>query len=150
MYCDRGLEMFQNMDKLKALKLDVGSRTGKLPNPMFDIPGDVVVECLVFCTDQEQSQITGGEFILTCGSGLGCTGAAVRRFSPLEQRLGHGCCESRADSSREGSRADLQHRIRPLAKHSVLSSDMFARMQCCGDKPAKLAFDLEVLAAALD
>ena len=69
--------MFQNMDKLKAMNLATGCKTGKLPNPMTVIPDDVVVECLVFCTDQEQTQITGGEFILTQGSGLGCTGVRL-------------------------------------------------------------------------
>ena len=137
--------MFQNMDKLKALKLDIGSRTGNLPNPMLDIPADVVVECLVFCTDQEQSQITGGEFILTCGSGLGCTGV---RLSDDYHRWNNdlGMAVAKAGLTPAEKAATLIFNI----GYGPWQKTAFFHHICAQDKPAKLAFDLEALAAALD
>ena len=42
------------------------------------VPSDLVVECLTVCTDQEQTQVTGGEFIFAPAlAGLGCTGARL-------------------------------------------------------------------------
>jgi hypothetical protein len=80
MYSDSGLEMFQNVCKLKKLNLFEGCATGKFPDVTPKIPTDLTVECFCFVSDQEQSQIAGGEFIVAAKSqgGLECTGV---RFS---------------------------------------------------------------------
>ena len=77
MYADVGLELFQNTSKLEKLNLLDGCRTGRFPDPVPALPEDLVVECFTVCTDQEQTQITGGEFIFAADSqgGFGCTGA---------------------------------------------------------------------------
>ena len=62
-YADAGLQMFQNIDKLEILDLLTGCRTGSWPAAMPEIPADLVVECLCVSTDEEQSHITGGEFL---------------------------------------------------------------------------------------
>ena len=52
--------------------------TGKFPEPMPTIPEDYIVESISVCTDQEQTQITGGEFIFKPEpEGLGCTGVRL-------------------------------------------------------------------------
>ena len=75
----RGLRLFQNVHKLTELNLKKGCETGKFPEPLPTIPPEIVVESFACASDQEQTQITGGEFIFgdkpAC---LGCTGA---RFS---------------------------------------------------------------------
>ena len=75
----RGLRLFQNVHKLTELNLKKGCETGKFPEPLPTIPPELVVESFACASDQEQTQITGGEFIFgdkpAC---LGCTGA---RFS---------------------------------------------------------------------
>lgn len=61
-----GLEQFQNRDKLTAFDLLQGALTGKFPvGDKPEIPDSLRIECFVQCTDQEQSQITGGEFMLS-------------------------------------------------------------------------------------
>ena len=78
-YADAGFQMFQNIDKLEILDLLTGCRTGRWPAAMPEIPADLVVECLCVSTDEEQSQITGGEFITANKpAGLGCTGVRFR------------------------------------------------------------------------
>ena len=78
MYADVGLELFQNVSRLKSLNLFDGCLTGNFPDPMPAVPSDLVVECLTVCTDQEQTQVTGGEFIFApAPAGLGCTGARL-------------------------------------------------------------------------
>jgi len=79
MYADVGLELFQNTSQLEKLNLLDGCRTGRFPDPVPALPDDLVVQCLTVCTDQEQTQITGGEFIFAATSqgGLGCTGARI-------------------------------------------------------------------------
>ena len=78
MYADVGLECFQNVSRLKTLNLFNGCLTGNFPDPMPAVPSDLVVECLTVCTDQEQTQVTGGEFIFApAPAGLGCTGARL-------------------------------------------------------------------------
>jgi len=78
MYADVGLELFQNASKLEKLNLLDGCRTGRFPDPMPALPADLAVECLTVCTDQEQTQVTGGEFIFAPAPvGLGCTGARI-------------------------------------------------------------------------
>ena len=73
-----GLRMFRNIDKLKDWGLHEGCLTGKFPAPMPRIPVDWVPASLSVCTDQEQTQITGGEFIFgEKPDGLGCTGARL-------------------------------------------------------------------------
>lgn len=75
----RGLRQFQNVAKLQELNLADGCKTGKFPDPMPPIPEDYIVGSVSMCSDQEQTQITGGEFILKPEpAGLGCTGV---RFS---------------------------------------------------------------------
>ena len=75
----RGLRQFQNVAKLREWNLADGCQTGKFPDPMPQIPEDFEVDSVAMATDQEQTQITGGEFILKPEpEGLGCTGA---RFS---------------------------------------------------------------------
>ena len=66
------------MGKLPGMGLSLGCQTGKFPDEFPPISQDVVSSVTV-CTDQEQSQITGGEFIFAPEpQGLGCTGC---RFS---------------------------------------------------------------------
>ena len=78
MFADVGLELFKNVHRLKEMNLFNGCLSGKFPEPMPAIPSDLVVECLTVCTDQEQTQVTGGEFIFTPEPfGLGCTGARL-------------------------------------------------------------------------
>ena len=78
MFADVGLELFQNVHRLKEMNLFNGCLSGEFPEPMPAIPSDLVVECLTVCTDQEQTQVTGGEFIFTPEPfGLGCTGARL-------------------------------------------------------------------------
>ena len=60
MFADVGLELFQNVHRLKEMNLFNGCLSGKFPEPMPAIPSDLVVECLTVCTDQEQTQVTGG------------------------------------------------------------------------------------------
>ena len=79
MYASSGLQMFQNSDKLASLNLRIGCETGKWPDPMPTIPADLVVACLCVATDEEQYQITAGEFITASKPvGLGCTGVRFR------------------------------------------------------------------------
>ena len=79
MYASSGLQMFQNSDKLASLNLRIGCETGKWPDPMPTIPADLVVACLCVATDEEQYQITAGEFITANKpGGLGCTGVRFR------------------------------------------------------------------------
>ena len=79
MYAPSGLQMFQNIDKLASLNLRTGCETGKWPDPMPTIPADLVVACLCVATDEEQYQITAGEFITASKPvGLGCTGVRFR------------------------------------------------------------------------
>ena len=60
-----------------------GCLSGKFPEPMPAIPSDLVVECPTVCTDLEQTQVTGGEFIFTPEPfGLGCTGARLHYNFP--------------------------------------------------------------------
>jgi hypothetical protein len=77
MNAGRGLRQFQNVAKLREWNLADGCQTGKFPEPMPQIPEDYVVDSVAICTDQEQTQSTGGEFILKPepDGGLGCTGA---------------------------------------------------------------------------
>ena len=76
---DSGLREFQNADKLKDWNLLDGCQTGAFPEPMPSIPAEFHVRSLSVCTDQEATQITGGECIFRPQpEGLGCTGA---RFS---------------------------------------------------------------------
>ena len=79
MYASSGLQMFQNSDKLESLNLRIGCETGRWPDPMPRIPADMVVACLCVATDEEQYQITAGEFITASKpEGLGCTGVRFR------------------------------------------------------------------------
>jgi hypothetical protein len=72
----KGLRLFQNVHKLRELNLKVGCETGTFPEPLPAIPSELVVESFTCCNDQEQLQITGGEFIFGDKPvGLGCTGA---------------------------------------------------------------------------
>ncbi len=67
---DRNIELYTDSG------LD-GCRTGIFPE-IWQLPADIVVECITFCTDQEQSQSTGGEFIRAPEpEGFGCTWGAV-------------------------------------------------------------------------
>ena len=76
MYKGHGLERYDNLATLAAISLLKGCETGKFPEPLPAIPAGVDFESFSFATDQEQSQITGGEFILTPKpQGLGLTGA---------------------------------------------------------------------------
>ena len=69
-----GLRTFQNLQKLKDLNLHDGCQTGKFPMPMPQIPSDFEVSSIAVATDQEQSEVTGGEFIFKHEPlGLGCT-----------------------------------------------------------------------------
>ena len=79
MYADIGLELFHNTSRLEKLNLLGGCSTGRFPDPIPALPDDLVVECLTVCTDQEQYQITGGDFMFAATSqgGLGCTGARI-------------------------------------------------------------------------
>ena len=78
MYADVGLDLFQNGSRLKSLNLFDGCLTGNFPDPVPAVPSDLVVECLTVCTDQEQTQVTGGELIFApAPAGLGCTGAGL-------------------------------------------------------------------------
>ena len=71
----RGLRQFQNVGKLREWNLDVGCQTGKFPEPTPQIPEDFELDSVAVCSDQEATQITGGEFILKPEPlGLGCTG----------------------------------------------------------------------------
>ena len=54
--------MFQNVGKISEIGLSLGCQTGKFLDELPPISQDVVSSMTV-CTDQEQSQITGGEFI---------------------------------------------------------------------------------------
>ena len=73
--CGEGLEKFQNLQQLAELGLLEGARTGKFADPLPRLPEGLVVKSLSICTDQEQTQITGGEFIFAAApKGLGCTG----------------------------------------------------------------------------
>ena len=75
MYASSGLQMFQNSDKLESLNLRIGCETGRWPDPMPRVPSDLVVACLCVATDEEQYQVTAGEFITANKpGGLGCTG----------------------------------------------------------------------------
>ena len=68
----------QNVSRLKSLILFNGCLSGNFPDPMPAVPSDLVVECLSVCTDQEQTQVTGGEFIFApAPAGLGCAGARL-------------------------------------------------------------------------
>jgi hypothetical protein len=81
----QGLEMFQNVGKLEALGLLEGCQTGKFPDRLPEITCGDEPEVLTFATDQEQTQVTGGEFVLTCEpEGLGCTGV---RFADEFHRM---------------------------------------------------------------
>ncbi|MDA8584178.1 hypothetical protein N9L68_08075 [bacterium] len=52
----------------------IGCETGKWHNPMPNIPAHLVVAWLCVATDEEQYQITAGEFIAASRPvGLGCT-----------------------------------------------------------------------------
>ena len=74
----QGLKRFQNKDHLDTLGLREGCMTGKFPEPMPKIPADLEVASLSVCTDQEQTQITGGEYIFKPEpEGLGCTGVRL-------------------------------------------------------------------------
>ena len=74
----RGLRQFQNVAKLREWNLADGCQTGKFPEPMPRIPEDYVVDSVAVCTDQEQTQITGGDFVFKPEpDGLGCTGARL-------------------------------------------------------------------------
>ena len=77
---DKGLELFQNVCELDKLGLLQGARTGKdFPQVMPQVPEDLTVQSLAICSDQEQVQVTGAEFILAPEPhGLACTGV---RFS---------------------------------------------------------------------
>ena len=77
MYCDRGLDMFQNVHTLRDLNLLEGCKTGKFRTLLPNTRDDIDVECIAFCTDQEQCQLTGGEFVLTPDAGLGRTGVRL-------------------------------------------------------------------------
>ena len=61
----RGLRMFQNIHKLAEWGLDKGCLTGKFPDPMPVVPDWYVVPSFAIDTDQEQTQITEGEFIFS-------------------------------------------------------------------------------------
>ena len=63
MYADVGLELFLNTSQLEKLNLLDGCQTGRFPDPVPALPEDLVAQCLTVCTDQEQTQITGGELI---------------------------------------------------------------------------------------
>ena len=86
MYASSGLQMFQNSDKLASLNLRTGCQTGKWPDPMPMIPTDLVVACLCVATDEEQYQITAGEFITANKPvGFGCTGVRFRDELALQR-----------------------------------------------------------------
>ena len=79
MYASSGLQMLQSSDMLERLNLRTGCETGRWPDPMPMIPADLVVACLCVATDEEQYQITAGEFITASNpAGLGCTGVRFR------------------------------------------------------------------------
>lgn len=84
-YNDSGLVFFRNSEKLDTANLMHGCRTGKFPEPMPSLPADLVVESLAIATDQEQTQITGGEFVFSGQNhgGLGITG--VRLSDPFHR-----------------------------------------------------------------
>ena len=65
MYADKGLEQFQNLSDLEKLGLLKAARTGEgLPDPTDPpLPDDLKIPSLAICSDQEQVQITGAEFI---------------------------------------------------------------------------------------
>jgi hypothetical protein len=72
------LRAFQNVGTLREWKLDIGCQTGKFPEPMPRMKKGYLVDSMALCTDQDQTQITGGEFILRPEpEGLGCTGARL-------------------------------------------------------------------------
>ena len=78
MNSDQGLRPFQNVDSLRKWNLADGCQTGKFPDPMPSIPEDYCVHSVSICSDQEQTQVTGGEFIFRPEpEGLGCTGARL-------------------------------------------------------------------------
>ena len=55
--------MFQHSDKLESVNLRIGCEAGRWPDPLPRIPADLVVACLCVATDEEQYQITAGDFI---------------------------------------------------------------------------------------
>ncbi len=74
----RGLRQFQNIGKLHEWNLAVGCQTGKFPVPMPRMDKEYEPDSMSICSDQEQTQITGGEFIFKPEpAGLGCTGARL-------------------------------------------------------------------------
>lgn len=78
MNSEQGLRAFQNVGTLRDWNLDIGCLTGKFPEPMPHMEKGYCVHSVALCTDQEQSQITGGEFIFRPEpEGLGCTGARL-------------------------------------------------------------------------
>ena len=73
-----GLRQFQNIAKLHKWNLAVGCQTGKFPVPMPHMDKDYEPDSMSICSDQEQTQITGGEFMFKPEpAGLGCTGARL-------------------------------------------------------------------------
>ena len=74
--------MFRNVHELSASGLKLGCETGKFPEPMPEMP-ETKVKSLAICTDEEQSQITGGEYIFGVKPALECTG--VRLSDPFHR-----------------------------------------------------------------
>ena len=80
LYADIGLEQFQNLSALEKLGLLKAARTGEgLPGPLAaPLPDDLKIRSLAICSDQEQVQITGAEFIFAPEpQGLACTGVRL-------------------------------------------------------------------------
>ena len=72
MFADVGLEMLQNVHRLKDMIFVDGCLSGKYLDRMPAIPADLDVECLTFCTGQEQTHVTGlGVHIHARALGLG-------------------------------------------------------------------------------
>ena len=119
-----GLRMFRNIDKLKDWGLHEGCQTGKFPEPMPRIPAHWVPASLSVCTDQEQTQVTGGEFIFgEKPDGLGCTGARLSDDFHREQRLELSDGQGRTEACGESCDLDIQHWIWAMAKSSMVPPD---------------------------
>ncbi len=77
-----GLRQFRNVGKLEEWGLRTGYLTREFPESMPKIPSDYVVDSLAVCTDQEQLQITVGDFIHKPEPvGLECTGVDSQLIS---------------------------------------------------------------------
>ena len=80
LYTNKGLEMFQNLGELEKLGLLKVARSGQglEAAAAISLPESLSVPSLSVCSDQEQVQITGAEFIFAPEpQGLACTGVRL-------------------------------------------------------------------------